>query len=644
MKYRTNIFLKSRALFTLALFVGCFAQPFDGRAQDRPNILWLVSEDNSPLIGAYGDDFATTPNIDRLAESGFLYTHAYANAPVCAPARNTIITGMYPPSNGNQHMRSTYRTSELVRFFPRLLKEAGYYVTNNAKEDYNIAEEQTDGIWDESSQEAHYKNREPGQPFFAIFNTTISHESSIFREKPVEELRHDPSDLTLPPYHPDTPEVRRQWAHYYDNVQDMDAWVGEKLEELEASGEAENTIVFYYSDHGGVLPRSKRYVFETGTRVPFVVHIPEKYRHLWPTEKPASEVDRLISFVDLAPTILSIAGIQVPGIMQGNAFLGDQKTADPQYVYMFRGRMDERYDMSRSVRNRRYRYTRNYMPYRIYGQHVDYLFLASGMQSWEQTCEAGRCNEVQSRFWGTKPVDELYDTRNDPWEVNNLADDPEYRTVLEEMRSATREWMVEIKDTGVIPEYMAQKLSGGEALYDYLRRENTDVEEWVGIAHMAITAAEEDVTELKRLLKSEDGVNRYWAATGLRMLDKKAGSSVPDLKEAASEESSPIVLTAISEALYRMGERDPARSHLSSLLESSEELVRLYVLNAIDSLDDNSKIIRDAVIRMSERTEGLQWNNRDHRVVLHLLEEWNVTAGEVGLTVDLGWIGNYVQR
>lgn len=201
--------------FFLMCLIGLFIM-LTGYAQnqsnDRPNILWLTSEDNSPLIGAYGDDFATTPNIDKLAESGFTYTHAYANAPVCAPARNTIITGMYPPSNGNQHMRSTYPVTELVQFFPQLLKEAGYYVTNNAKEDYNIIEEQTDGIWDESSNGAHYKNRDPGQPFFAVFNTMISHESSQFRIKHDDELRHDPSEVILPTYHPDTPELRQQWA------------------------------------------------------------------------------------------------------------------------------------------------------------------------------------------------------------------------------------------------------------------------------------------------------------------------------------------------------------------------------------------------------------------------------------------------
>lgn len=612
------------------------------KSNDRPNILWLTSEDNSPLIGAYGDDFTTTPNIDKMAESGFTYTHAYANAPVCAPARNTIITGMYSPSNGTQHMRSTYLVTELVQFFPQLLKEAGYYVTNNVKEDYNLPEEQTDGIWNESSNEAHYKNREPGQPFFAVFNTMISHESSQFRVKRVEELRHDPSDVSIPPYHPDTPEIRQQWAQYYDTMEDMDTWVGKKIKELEESGEADNTIVFYYGDHGGVLPRSKRYMYETGTRVPLVIHIPEKYKDLWPAAEPGSEVDRMVSFVDLAPTILSIAGVPVPDIMQGQTFLDDQKIGPSEYVYMFRGRMDERYDMSRAVRNERFRYIRNYMPYRIYNQHVDFLFLATSMQSWKETCTEGNCNEVQNRYWETKPVEELYDTQNDPWEVNNLVDDPAYRDILEEMRAETRRWMNDIKDVGVIPEHMIQSISQKQPLYDYVREKNIDVEEWIDIADRAITASKQDIPKFRSLLVSQDPVKRYWAAVALRIIGDKAGSSAEELKTSVSQETAPFVKSMMAEALYSMDEKHIARQEFTELLEHDDSIVREFVLNAIDSIDDESEQIKNAVIAMSKRTDGLQWANQDHRIVLHLLDEWNLSAEEVGLEIDMGWLENII--
>lgn len=644
MNYLIRSTLQAKILISFVFIIAIICQPFSSQAQDRPNILWLTSEDNSPFIGAYGDEFASTPNIDRLAESGFLYTHAYANAPVCAPARNTIITGMYPPSNGNQHMRSNYRVTEDVQFFPELLRQAGYYVTNNSKTDYNIEISQTDAIWDESSAQAHYNNRQQGQPFFAVFNTTISHESSVFRVKPPEELNHNPEQVTLPPYHPDTQTLREQWALYYDRIQEMDNWVGERLAELEASGEADNTIVFYYGDHGGVLPRSKRYVYESGTHVPLIISIPEKYKEMWPLSVVGSEVDRMVSFVDLAPTILSLVGIQVPDIMQGQAFLGDQVTDEPEYVHMFRDRMDERYDMSRATRDAHFRYIRNYKPYRIYGQHVDYLFLATGMQSWEQTCRQGDCDKIQSAFWNVKPVEELYDVTNDPWEVNNLAEDPAYTETLKRMRSANRQWMVNIKDTGVIPEFGMQRIADGSSLYDRIRKEGVDVEAWINIADQAITADINDLEEFTYLLSDEDFVKRYWAAVALRVLGEDASESKNDLKKAIEKEEAPFVHSMMAEALYVMGDEEMARNAFAKLLKHEDSKVREFVLNAIDSIGDNSDQLKQAMILMSKRTGGLQWVNQDHRIVMHLFEKWGVDPEEEGLEFDLGWIESITDR
>ena len=451
-------------IFIFLLF-GCKEKEPDS----LPNILWLTSEDNSPFLGCYGDEFATTPNLDKLASEGFLYTHAYANAPVCAPARNTIITGVYASSNGSQHMRSYYPLSEIVKTYPEFLRAAGYYCTNNVKTDYNTNTIDQDKIWDECSKDASYKNRAEGQPFFAVFNTTISHESSIHNWIPNDELRHSPDEVPIPPYHPKTPEMKHDWAQYYDKVEDMDTQIGKWLQELEDAGLADNTIVFYYGDHGGVVARSKRYVYESGTRVPFIIRIPEKYKYLFPAEKPGSKVDRLVSFVDLAPTLLSIAGIEIPDYMQGHAFLGKQKTEDPEYAFMFRGRMDERYDMSRAVRDKKFRYIRNYMPYRIYGQHLEYLWRAPSIGSWEEAYKKGECNEIQSRFWEPKPVEELYDTENDPWEINNLAGNPEYQEVMVRMRAANNDWLKRIHDTGFVPEADRIDRTGEIPFYDYMR-------------------------------------------------------------------------------------------------------------------------------------------------------------------------------
>lgn len=491
--------IKDRLFLLVIVLITRFAS-----ATDLPNILWITSEDNSPMLGCYGDVFATTPNLDKFAAKSFRYTHAYANSPVCSPARNTLITGVYAIANGNQHMRSNYDKSDLVKLYPQLLREAGYYCTNNSKEDFNINTAQTDGIWDELGSKAHYKNRKPGQPFFAIFNSMLTHESSLHPEKPASKLRHDPAKVKLPPYHPDTPELRHDWAYYYDNVEDMDAWVGELLKELEASGDAENTIVFYYSDHGGVLPRSKRFVYESGTHVPFIVHIPEKYKHLWPAAQPGSTVDCLVSFVDFPPTLLSMIDHSIPAYMQGQAFLGKEKTIDPEFVFMSRDRQEERFDMYRAVRGKKFRYIRNYLPHRVYGQHQEYLWLSRATRSWEAACRAGNCNAKQMVFWHKKPVEELYDTKNDPWEVDNLANDPRYEKELIKMRKATVAWMARVKDTGFVHEADLVTRTGTMSAYDYVRSGAVNLPELMKAADVASQATAENIPYLKKSLQHPD--------------------------------------------------------------------------------------------------------------------------------------------
>jgi len=565
---------------------GSLYSQFSKASEDLPNILWLTSEDNSPFLGCYGDEFATTPNLDKLASEGFLYTHAYANAPVCAPARNTIITGVYATSGGNQHMRSHYRMSDRIRLYPKYLRELGYYCTNNIKTDYNIDLNQYGGAWDQSSDSAHYKSRKEGQPFFAIFNTTISHESSVHKWTPTEELRHDPEAVPIPPYHPRTAEMKHDWAQYYDKVEDMDSWIGEKLRELDEAGLSENTIVFYYGDHGGVMARSKRYVYESGTHVPFIVRVPEKYKHWFPNEEKGTKVDRMISFVDLAPTLLSIVGIPVPEYLQGNAFLGSQKTPDPEYAYMFRGRMDERYDMSRALRDQQFRYIRNYMPHRIYGQHLSYLWRAPSIGSWEQACLAGECNAVQSVFWHSKPSEELYDTENDPWEVKNLADDPQYADVLARMRKANHDWVMDIMDTGFIPEPDWQERVGEMPMYDYMRENDVDMMEIVEAAELASLGKEESLPAFIRYLENDDPAVRYWGATGLLILGKKASSAIQALKEAVNDPSSSVAIVA-AEALYKLGEKELAEQVLLENLKN-DNFTSNFALNSIDILNINS--------------------------------------------------------
>ncbi len=613
-----NVFTWIICLVLLLIWPGCRQT----EPKDLPNILWIVSEDNGPFLGCYGDELAVTPNLDQLATDGFLYTHAYANAPVCAPARNTIITGVYACSNGNQHMRSRYPLSETVKMFPTYLRELGYYCTNNAKEDYNTIK--PGKIWDESSKKAHYNNRKEGQPFFHIQNIKTSHESSIHKSTPEELLDHDPNLMSLPPYHPDTKEMRHDWAQYYDKITKMDSQVGEVLQKLEDDGLAESTIVFYYSDHGGVLGRSKRYVYESGTHVPFLIRIPKKYNYLFPAKNPGDKVTRLISFVDLAPTMLSICGIPLPEYLQGKAFLGNQKTQDPEYAFMFRGRMDEWYDMSRAVRNSKYRYIKNYMPHRIYGQRVAYLWRAPSMVSWEKAYLAGTCNKVQQIFWNRKPPEELYDTENDPWEVNNLATTPQHQAVLERMRNANLTWMEQIKDAGFIPESDLIKRVKTQNTYDYMRSREFDLNEVIQVATMASEGKETNIPVLKNNLKHKEGAIRYWAATGFLILGHHAIQVKEELIELLNDEF-PAVVTVAAELLHQLGEQDLAIKALLGILQYPEDKARCFALNALVYLNDDRPEIKSKMVQMYPEKEY----NYSHRIVSYLVEKWDLEVPDL---------------
>lgn len=598
-----------------SLLAGCSSQQ-----AELPNILWLVSEDNSPILGCYGDDFADTPNLDRLASRGVLYTRAFANAPVCAPTRSTIITGCYASSMGTLPMRSANPIPEQIRFLPEYLREAGYYCTNCAKEDYNTVKEFKG--WHESSQEASYRKRPEGSPFFHVQNFGVSHESSLHNWVPVEELNHDPAQVNLPPYHPDTPEMRHDWAQYYDKVSELDRQIGEFLEQLEKDGLSKNTIVLYYSDHGGVVGRSKRYIYETGTRVPMILHIPEKFRHLAPA--PAGSADeRIVSFVDLAPTMLSLAGINIPEHMQGQAFLGEQKTADPEYAFLYRGRMDERIDMSRAVRDSRFRYIRNYMPWRPALQKLEYLWRAPSMASWEKACLAGECSEVQSRFFEPRVAEELYDSESDPWEVNNLAADPEFAEVLDRMRARLDEKMRETRDSGFISEGQLLRRAEGTTIYDCLRGDDYPAEEISAAANLSARAGANETEKLAGLLEHPDSAVRYWGAAGILRL----GANTPEVLAAVSplaEDECMDVRTLAAEILYRAGEQDRALEILRGVLAEGNVMETVYALNALDYMDEGHSL-GDAVREVYQRTD-LEARDYDNRASGILLGKWGLPA------------------
>jgi len=566
---------------------------FQSQAQqtiEKPNILWIVSEDNSAYFtGCYGNSFATTPNIDKLASQGFLYNRAYCPNAVCAPSRNCILTGVYASSNGNENMRSMVPKSDKVLTYPEYLQKAGYYCTNNFKTDYNASGFKYESIWDDCSKTAHYKNRPAGKPFFAVFNIELSHEGRNFMQTPNNELRHDPAKVFLPPYSPDIPEMRHDWAQYYDKIEDMDKVVGKLLNELDESGEADNTIVMYYGDNGGILPRSKRFVYETGTRIPFIVRIPEKFKYLYPAEKPGQKVDRIINFVDFVPTILSIINVPIPDYLQGNAFLGKQKTNDPEYTFMSRQRMDERYDLVRSVRDKQYRYIRNYMPFRITMQHVEFMFRAPSAEAWFTAFKEGKTNAAQSFPFQTKPVEELYDSEKDPWEVNNLAGNPKYASVLKCMRKVQTDWMRKIKDVGLIPESDYTEFAGDKSMYDYMRSPECPFDELMKASELATLGGKKDLGVFVKYLQSPNSAIRYWGAIGLLILKKDATPAISALKKSTKDKSG-FVATLAAEALYNLGEKQIAKQTYKRILtsETYNAYDKIFAMNSIDAVNDDS--------------------------------------------------------
>ena len=565
----------------LACFLVALALP--ALAQDRPNVLWITAEDHGPHMGAYGDKYATTPNVDALAAKGLTYRYAWSTAPVCAPARTTIISGIYPPALGAQHMRSMVPMPSYMKMYPQYLREAGYYVTNNSKEDYNLAK--PGQVWDESSRQAHYRNRKPGQPFFAIFNFTQSHESQI-RTRPHKQV-HDPAGVRVPAYHPDTPEVRQDWAQYYDKITVVDTLAGGILDDLETAGLADDTIVFYYADHGSGMPRGKRWTYNSGEHVPMIVHFPEKWKHLAPPEYSAGgKSDRLVGFIDLAPTLLSICGIEPPSYMQGHAFAGKYVGPSQPYLFGFRDRMDERYDMVRSMRDERYIYIRNYKPHKPWGQYIAYMFVTPTTRVWKDLYDQGKLNPVQALFWQTKPAEELYDLVEDPDESVDLVQSATHQKTLEKMRKEMVAWQMRIRDVGFLPEGEIHERSKGSTPYDM---GHDDIR--YPMAHvMKMAQAASMGEDVAGGFTDSDSAVRYWAAMGALMREKAGVNQHNAELNTALEDSSPYVQIIAAQALGQYGSDAEAKKALPVLLKySSTEKNSLFIsmmaLNAVDAMD-----------------------------------------------------------
>ncbi|WP_433567136.1 sulfatase-like hydrolase/transferase [Nocardia sp. CA-151230] len=609
------------AAATAALAPGVLARAEPGR---RPNILCLVSEDcGAQHLGCYGG-VAQTPTLDRLAAEGVRWRNCFSSAPVCAPSRFSLITGMESEScaPANQ-MRAAGALPPFLdgAGWPRLLRQAGYYCTNNAKEDYNTADLNVAATWDESSPHAHWRNRPPGAPFFAIFNPVTTHESSVFLNAPgldrldgamstpyLQELQAvhavtatpilggptTPGEVRIPPYYPDTPTTRSDAALYMNQINQMDQEMAARLRELDDAGLAEDTIVFYYSDHGGVLPRSKRFCYDSGLHIPLIARFGGNVAELAPAP-PGSTLDEPVcSGTALPPTILDLTGVGAATWMGGAPFAGPRRAVS-HYAFGMRNRMDERYDMVRTARDERFRYIRNYLPHLPNGQHVQFMWLQAGYREWDQLHHSGNLDEIADRFWNERPAEELYDTTADPDEIHNLADDPAYAEDLQRLRTALDEHMLAVVDDGFIPESeAAEGYTAGRAPGAYPLREI------MTLTANAIRRDPAGLPELIRNLNSGNEIVRYWAATGCCMLDAGAAPAAADLRAAFDTEPSPHTKIALAEALARVTDNPQPVEYLGATLTGHPDgWIQLQAANALDHLGPRALPARSQLVKAS---------------------------------------------
>ena len=607
---------------------------------DKPNILWLTFEDSSQyLLGCYGNQDVNTPNIDGLAAKGVRYTNASSNAPQCSPARSTLISGAYSKTFGTDQHRHQYKIPEDIYFYPKYLRQAGYFCTNNSKQDYNCPPEASAGVWNLQGNKATYNSdeRADGQPFFSIFNCGATHMSRLTshhlegrRDFRKEGL--DPAKLALPPHVPDLPEIRSDYALHLEGIQDVDRWVGIFLEDLKARGLDKDTIIFVFSDHGGCLPRGKGFVNESGLRIPFIIFAPEKWQHLLDGE-PGSENERLIGFVDLAPTLLSIAGIPTPEHMQGKAFFGKFATAPRKFQYGFRCNQEDHFDPFRSVTDGRFKYIRYYIPQKPLAVRNFFQWGMPSNQTWDRGFLTESLNKMRLYAFESKPPEALYNIVEDPFETINLANNPQYSDTLTELRNNLSRHIKETKDLGFFP---PSRRNRAIDLYTYTRNTSYPLEDLHWIAEQASSQSVEDIEKLIEKLDSSYPEIVYWACLAIAGIPEVAEQTDRTLRKLAEKED-PFVAAAAAFAvandnLYR------AQTLLEQMRNKS---VEAYSLLESWSLTEPSSLRLHAegeLINMAE-TEANTVRQRARSILVNLgslsyIELYSENTYEKGLRVN----------
>lgn len=578
--------IKMRFIFFITLILSNLAV-----AADRPNIVWIVSEDNSKhWLRLYQEGGAAMPHIEKLAEDGLVFQNAFSNAPVCSVARSTLISGSYAPRIGAQYHRRAALAPmpEGLRMFPHYLREAGYYTTNNSKTDYNLNDK---GMWDESSNKSTYRNRERGQPFFHVQNFGRTHEGQLHFSKEFmanNPTKANPDKMKVFPYHPNTPIFRYTYAKYFDHHAETDVEMGAFLDRLKEDGVAEDTIVFYYGDHGGVLPRGKGYAYESGLNVPLVVYAPEKWRHLLPA-KSGSSVDGFVSFIDFGPTVLNLAGVDVPKAMDGKPFLGkgvsEKELESRDEAFGYADRFDEKYDLVRTLRKGKYKYMRNYQPFNFDGLFNDYRYKMLAYKEWLAMYKAGELNAVQSQFFEPRTAEALYDIESDPHETNNLAGDPKHAVVLKDLRRRLTEKVKSISDLSFLPEpAMLSEALSNPVQYGQDNKER--IAKLIDTADLSLLDFRDAKGRISEALKSDDPWVRYWGAIVLSSFGKEASSFVGVAKKLVRSDDDNLVRMRAAEFLALIGAAKPQKAIYASLKRAETEVEANLILNTVTLLQD----------------------------------------------------------
>jgi arylsulfatase A-like enzyme len=575
-----------------ALLFAVFLMTGPAGAAKQPNFVWLISEDNSThYLKLFDKHGAATPRIAALAEHGLLFEHAFSNAPVCSVARTTLITGCYAPRIGTQfHRKSvTVPLPKGLRMFPAYLRDAGYFTSNNRKKDYNAVE--GNGVWDESSRRASWRNRKPGQPFFFMQSFTASHESSLHFTAAMmkrQKTATDPKAVFVAPYHPDTPTFRYTAARYHDRIQEIDRQIGRVVDALDRDGLLDDTFIFYFGDHGGVLPRGKGYVYESGLHVPLVVRVPKNWRHLVDA-KPGTRVPGFVSFIDFGPTLLHLAGIKFPAAMDGRPFLGkDVRLADVNRrdeTFGYADRFDEKYDLVRSLRKGRFKYVRSYQPFNFDGLQNNYRYRMLAYQEWRRLFHAGKLNAVQRQFFEPRPPEALYDLENDPHETKNVAGDRRFRKTLRDLRQRLTTRVKGMPDLSLYPESELAK-SAFDNPTAFGRKHKADIAALVDVADLSVVPWSQARDGIRAALHSKDSWRRYWGLIACSSHGKSATEFVPRAKQLAGKDPERLVRVRAAEFLGLIGAADPRATIVDVLKQTDSGIEATLILNTLVLLRD----------------------------------------------------------